>query len=216
LEARQLGEDGISRRDVMKRLVGVVLLAVIGCVIVAGCLYDRFTLSQSLDPAVGWDPAAFVEYLEEVFEPMTPLLEETGDVLDFERFRFFSGKDLNGADETVVIVPLTEDSPSYQWALLPEEEAPLADIVPLPFVGFLALDPCDCFRTIENGVPYLYRILGYDVPAELVDADGEFVRSSTEFSWEDRGAPAEGEWFLYRGNVIFHVIFCATTGTNQK
>ncbi|MBU0596168.1 hypothetical protein KJ567_05750 [Candidatus Bipolaricaulota bacterium] len=200
----------------MRKVVGVALLAVIGCVIVAGCLYDRFTQSQSLGTAPGWDHAAFVEYLEEVFEPMVPLLEETGDVLDFERFRFFSSKDLNGKDETVVIVPLTADSPSNQLAFMTEEEAPLADIVPLPYGGFLALDPCTCFHTIENGVPYLYRILGYDVQAELVGAEGNFVRLSTEFSWTNRGAPIEGEWLLFRGNVIWHAMFCGSTTSNQK
>ncbi|MFC2099844.1 hypothetical protein ACFLSF_03335 [Candidatus Bipolaricaulota bacterium] len=104
----------------MKKLVGVTLLVVIGCTIVAGCLYDRFTESQSIGVPAGWDHAAFATYLEEVFKPMRPLLEKTGDALDFERFRFFSGKDLNGKDETVVIIPLTADSPSYQLAFLPE------------------------------------------------------------------------------------------------
>lgn len=200
----------------MRKVVGVVLLVVIGCTIVAGCLYDRLAQSQSLGNPLGWDHAAFAEYLETVFEPMVPLLEETGDTLDFERFRFFSGKDLNGADETVVIIPLTADSPSNQLAFMTEEEAPLADIAPLPAAGFLSLDPSTCFSTIENGVPYLYRILGYDVQAELVNADGSFVRSSTEFSWDNRGAPNEPEWLLARGNVFFHFAFCGVVGTNQK
>ncbi len=200
----------------MKRVLGVCALGIVVCGLLAGCLLDRFVSSQSLDAVPGWDHAAFVAYLEGVFEPMLPLLEQTGDTLDFERFRFFSGKALNGKDETVVLIPLTMDSPSTQLAFLTEEEAPLAEIVPLPMCGFLALDPCTCFHTIENGVPYLYRVLGYDVQAELVDAQGSFVRSSTEFSWENRGDPNEGSWLLFRGNVYFHLEWCASVCTNQN
>ena len=163
----------------------------------------------------GWDHGAFVEYLREVFEPMKPLLANTGDELDFERFRFFSGKKMNGEDETAVIIPLTEDSPSQRVAMKSEEEAPLADYVPLPFVGFLPLDPCTCFHTIRNGVPYLYRVLGYDVQAEMVDSSGAFVRQSTEFSWKNRGAPTEGEWVRASGNITFHTMSCGTACTNQ-
>jgi len=200
----------------MKRVYGLIALVVIGGGVLAGCLLDRVISPQSATTLAGWDHAAFVTYLEGVFEPMQPLLEETGDVLDFARFRFFSGKDLNGADETVVIIPLTADSPSTQLAQLSEEEAPLAEIAPLPLVGFLALDPCTCFHTIVNGVPYLYRALGYDVQAELVDAEGSFVRSSTEFSWEDRGNPTDREWLTFRGNLVFHMMWCATVSTNQQ
>lgn len=196
-------------------MLGVCVLGIVVCGLLAGCLLDRLPSSQSLDAVPGWDHAAFVRYLEDVFEPMLPLLEQTGDTLDFERFRFFSAKALNGEDETVVIIPLTMDSPSTRLAFLSEEEAPLAEIAPLPSVGFLALDPCTCFHTIENGVPYLYRILGYDVQAELVDAEGNFVRSSTEFSWEHRGDPIEGEWLMLKGNIIFHGTDCEQTTTNQ-
>ncbi len=200
----------------MKRVLGVCVLGIVVCGLLAGCLLDRLPSSQSLDAVPGWDHAAFVRYLEDVFEPMLPLLEQTGDTLDFERFRFFSGKALNGEDETVVIIPLTMDSPSTQLAFMSEEEASLAEIAPLPLAGFLALDPCTCFHTIENGVPYFYRILGYDVQAELVDAEGNFVRSSTDFSWEHRGDPIEGEWVTFKGNVGWHFLTCTVVGTNQK
>lgn len=200
----------------MKRILGVCALGIVVCGILAGCLLDRLVSSQSQDVVPGWDHAAFVVYLEGVFEPMQPLLEQTGDTLDFERFRFFSGKAVNGEDETVVIIPLTMDSPSTQVAFLAEEEAPLAENVPLPMCGFLPLDPCTCFHTLENGVPYLYRILGYDVQAELVDAQGTFVRSSTDFSWENRGTANEDEWLTFRGNATFHFLFCVVVHTNQQ
>ena len=199
----------------MKRMLGVCALGIAVCGLLAGCLLDGLVTSQSQDEVVGWDHAAFVTYLEGVFKPMLPLLEKTGDTLDFERFRFFSGRDLNGEDETVVIIPLTMDSPSIQLALLTEEEAPLAEIAPLPMAGFLALDPSTCFSTIENGVPYVMRILGYDVQAEVVDAQGNFVRRSSEFSWENRGNPNEGEWLTFRGNVVIHFTPCPQIGMNN-
>ena len=180
-----------------------------------GCLADKLLTPES-HSALSWDHEAFVAYLEDVFEPMLPLLAQTGDTLDFERFRFFSGKDLNGEDETVVIIPLTIDSPSTKLAFMSKEEAPLEEIAPLPMCGFLALDPCTCFHTIENGVPYLYRIRGYDVQAELVDVEGSFIRSSTEFAWEYRGDPIKGEELTFRGNIYVHMVWCAEACTNQK
>jgi hypothetical protein len=206
---------GFARRRKMRRAFGVCVLGIVVCGLLAGCLLDRLSSPHSLDAVPGWDHAAFVRYLEGVFDPMLPLLEQTGDALDFERFRLFSGKALNGADETVVVIPLTPDSPSARLALLSEEEAPLAEIVPLPLIGFLALDPSTCFHTIENGVPYLCRILGYDVQAELVDAEGNFVRSSTEFSWEHRGNPIEGEWFTFKGNALIHTGGCVVIRVNN-
>jgi len=197
----------------MKRVYGFAFLALIAAVILAGCLYDQWS-PQSVQVA-GWDHGAFVDYLREAFAPTEGLLAQTGDELDFERFRFFSGKDINGKDETVVIIPLTVDSPSLQVALLSEADAPLAGVAPLPFAGFLALDPCTCFHTLENGVPYIYRILDYS-KAELVNGKGAFVRHSTELSWGKRGNPDEGEWYLFLGNVKFHLGQCTTASTNQK
>jgi len=197
----------------MKKVDGVVFLALIAAVILAGCLYDQWS-PQSVQVA-GWDHAAFVDYLREAFAPTEDLLAQTGDELDFERFRFFSGKDINGKDETVVVIPLTSASTSYRLAYRSEGEAPLAEIAPLPFAGFLSLDPSTCFSVLENGVPYIYRIVTYD-KAELVDAKGAFVRHSTEFSWTHRGNPNEGEWYTYLGNIKFHFGQCTTTSTNQK
>ena len=199
----------------MKRQLAMCVLGVAAIGVLAGCLAETLLTPES-HSALGWDHAASVGYLEDVFEPMLPLLEQTGDTLDFERFRFFSGKDLNGEDETVVIIPLTIDSPSTKLAFMSEEEAPLEEIAPLPMCGFLALDPCTCFHTIENGVPYLYRIRGYDVQAELVDIEGSFIRSSTEFAWEHRGDPIKGEELTFRGNIYVHMEWCAEACTNQK
>ena len=198
----------------MKRALGIVALVAIIRIVVAGCLNGWLAGPQSVDVAVGWDHAAFVEYLRDVFKPTEELLEKTGDALDFERFRFFSGKDLNGEDETVVHIPLTLDSPSHQKALLPEELMPLASIAPLPLCGFLSLDPSTCFHSVKNGVPYVYRIVDYE-RAELVGAKGEFVRWSTTFSWGQRGNPNEPEWYKYQGNSFAHFISCCKISTNQ-
>jgi len=59
------------------------------------------------------------------------------------------------------------------------------------------------------------RMLGYDVQAEVVDTQGNFVRPSSEFSWENRGNPNEGEWLTFRGNVIYHFEGCAKISMNQ-
>lgn len=198
--------------DTMKRSVVIAVLGMLTCVL-AGCALAGLLSPQATEiRGAGWDHAAFVEYLRGVFEPMDSLLAQTGDELDFERFRFFSGKNLNGADETVVIIPLNEDCPSYRLALLDETEVPLADIAPLPYGGFLALDPCDCFSAIENGVPYLLRVVSYE-QAEMVDANGKFIRPSTTFSWLRGGN--EPEWYKFLGNVTFHFNQCITTGANQ-
>jgi hypothetical protein len=148
--------------------------------------------------------------------PIDILLDETtGDKLDYENLRFFTGTNLNGADESVVSVLLTPDSPSAKAAMKTEEQAPLADLAPLPICVLLPLAPCNCFRSLENGVPYLYRILNYE-QAELVNAAGEFVRYSTSFSWTERGAAnPEPEWHKYLGNYILHFLSCGTISSNQ-
>jgi len=143
------------------------------------------------------------------------LNETTGDRLDYENLRLSSGTSLNGADETVVSVFLTPDSPSAVAAMKTEQQAPLADLVPLPICVLLPLAPCDCLHSLENGTPYLYRILSYE-QAELVNAAGELVRYSTAFSWQNRGAiNPEPEWHKYLGNYIFHFQSCVTITTNQ-
>lgn len=174
-------------------------------------------MNPQMDSADGsvFDRQGLIDRVKERCEPMDRLLEETGDVLDYDNLRFFTGTSLNGADETVVSVFLTPDSPSAKAAMKTEEQAPLADLVPLPICVLLPLAPCTCFNILENGIPYLYRIISYQ-QAELVNAAGEFIRHSTTFSWEDRGsANPKPEWHKYLGNYIFHFLSCATISTNQ-
>ena len=162
-----------------------------------------------------FDRQGLIDRVKERCAPIEALLEETGDTLDYDNLRFFTATGLNGADETVVSVFLTLDSPSVQASLLTEKESPLADLVPLPLAVLLPLDPCTAFHSLENGIPYLYRILSYE-QAELVNAKGEFIRYSTSFSWENRGSDApEPEWHKYLGNYKFHFFTCGTVGTNQ-
>ena len=159
------------------------------------------------------DRAVLVEEVQARFEGMSRFLAETtGDRLDFVNLRFFSATNLNGADETVVIVPLTEDSPSYQLALQSEEAAPLAGIAPLPLGGMLPLDPCTAFHSLENNVAYLFRAISYE-DAEIVDEAGERIRMATEFSWNRGGN--DPEWYMYRGNTVIHFQTCATIRVNN-
>jgi len=147
-----------------------------------------------------FDRQGLIDRVKERCAPIEALLEETGDTLDYDNLRFFTSTGLNGADETVVSVFLT---------------LPLADLVPLPLAVLLPLDPCTAFHSLENGIPYLYRILSYK-QAELVNAKGEFIRYSTSFSWENRGSDTpEPEWHKYLGNYKFHFFTCGTVSTNQ-
>ncbi len=66
--------------------------------------------------AVGemFDRDAFLAKVRAAFRPLEALLRE-GDELDYKHAALFSGF-LNGTDEHVVIVLLTEDSPSVERA----------------------------------------------------------------------------------------------------
>jgi len=155
--------------------------------------------------------AELVANVREVFKHMEPLLGE--DRFDYENLRLFSGTALNGADETVVFVPLTRESPTYLKMLQSEEEAPLADMAPMPVCGFLPLDPCDCFSVLQNGIPYLVRALTYH-RAEMVDANGNYVRDTTEYEWQ-RGQQ-EPEWYKFLGNAACHCPGCSRITVNQQ
>ncbi|MCK5586924.1 hypothetical protein KAJ02_12705 [Candidatus Bipolaricaulota bacterium] len=200
----------------MTRRLGVFLGLILVVLMVVGCLFQQPATPTSAMSSSVFDRQGLIERVQERCEPIEALLAETGDTLDYENLRFFTATKLNGADETVVSIFLTEDSPSSQAAMLTEEESPLEALAPLPFAVLLPLEPCTSFSILQNGVPYLYRILSYE-QAELVDAEGKFVRYATEFSWEERGtSDPEPEWHKYIGNYIFHFLRCATISTNQN
>ena len=200
----------------MRRRCTVLLaLALTVMVVASGCLFQNPAAPTATSSVDVFDRQALIDRAKERCEPIEALLAETGDTLDYDNLRFFTGTNLNGADETVVSVFLTADSSSHLAAMKTEEEAPLAALAPLPIAVLLPLDPCTTFSVLENGVPYLYRIVSYE-RAELVTADGEFVRYSTEMSW-DRGTPdPEPEWHKYLGNYSYHAPSCVTITTNQK
>ena len=196
-----------------KRAFWVVVVGIaVAAALVACDMLQDVQSTASAEEGIGFDRAALLAYIEEAFEPMEALLGE-GDEFDYENFRFFTGTNLNGSDETVVIVPLSVDSTTVQKALLTEEEAPLAEMSPMPVMGLLPLEPCTCFRALENGVPYLCQVLSYE-RAILVDADGEYVRDTTTFEW-NRGA-GEPEWYTYRGNVATHQFPCVMVSVNNN
>lgn len=196
----------------MKKLFWVTaVLAVVLCGMVACQLMTNVSPKEA--SAIVFDRHALVDRVRATFAELSASLEaETGDQFDFDNLRFFSATNLNGADETVVIIPLTADSPSYLVALQSEEEAPINSIVPLPHAGFLSLNPSNCFHSLENGVPYLIRMLGHE-SADVVNASGVWIRDATDVSW-NRGAE-EPEWYKYLGNTSFHFPTCAVITMNQ-
>jgi hypothetical protein len=201
----------------MKMRSACVLSLVLAVLVVtAGCLLQREISPASTALSSVFDRQGLIERVRERCQPIEVLLDATGDTLDYDNLRFFSATNLNGADETLVWIMLTVDSPSIQAALLTEEKSPLADLVPLPFAVLLPLEPCTSFHTLQNGVPYLYRVISYE-QAELVNAAGEFVRYSTTFSWEARGTKdPEPEWHKFLGNHVAHLFTCGTVSTNQN
>jgi len=168
----------------------------------------------------GWDEAEFIEGLKETFAPLEHLLEE-GDKFDYERYRFFAAPNLNGGNEYVVFVQLTEDSPSV--LVCPEigETKMWPEIRPLPHVGILALQGTECFADMENGKAYLYRWLDWG-ECEMVDEHGVRARMATEAYWKRGGN--DPEWLLFTGmgrtdkephGASMHMFSCSVVTTNQ-
>ncbi len=162
--------------------------------------------------AVGemFDRDAFLAKVRAAFKPLEALLPE-GDELDYEHAALFSGF-LNGTDEHVVIVLLTEDSASVKRAEELGYTLEWKDVGKLPLLAIMILPPTDCIRDVEFNVPYLVRGLDWDV-AELVDPRGKVAR--TVETWWARGAD-EGVYYKFSGNVKIHIQTCTTVGMNQN
>ena len=170
----------------------------------------------------GWDRVAFVNSLRERVAVLEPLLCE-GDAFDYERFRFFSAQDLNGGNETAVIVPLTKDSPSERARFDLVGTVPWTQIAPLPFVAFLPLDNTNCFGQVVNGVPYLQRCIDWN-RVEFVNEHGDHVRDATSCYWERGSNKPEKLWFTGGApespagephGLGYHAPTCCTVTTNE-
>ncbi len=175
---------------------GIVLAVVSGVTLAAvGEMFDR---------------DAFLAKVRAAFKPLEALLPD-GDELDYEHAALFSGF-VNGTDEDVVIVLLTEDSASVKRAEELGYTLEWKNIGTLPLFAIMILPPTDCIRDVEFNVPYLVRGLDWDV-AELVDPRGNVAR--TVETWWTRGAD-EGVYFKFSGNVKVHLQSCTTVGVNQN
>jgi len=168
----------------------------------------------------GWNEAEFIQGLKDTFKPVEHLLAD-GDQFDYDRYRFFAAPNLNGGNEYVVFIQLTEDSPSVQMCDEIGETKTWPEIAPLPHLGMLSLDGTECFSNVENGKPYLYRWLNWG-ECELVDENGVRARMATEAYWKRGGSDPEKLWFTGMGRsgndphgAGVHCIKCSVVTQNQ-
>jgi len=175
--------------------VGIVLALIVGIVVHASPLFDR---------------AAFVEKVRLAFEPLEAILPD-GDAFDYEEAAIFSGV-VNGWQEHVVIVPLTQASVSIYVGKHLGEELSWADSATVPLFDFYMRPPTDCIHTLEPDMPYLVRGISWD-QAEVVNAQDVVARLF--MTWWRRGEDTPA-YYKFLGNVEVHIQTCTTAGTNQQ
>jgi len=156
-----------------------------------------------------FDRAAFIEKVRNTFKPLEASLPD-GDAFDYEEAALFSGI-VNGSQEHVVVVPLTQASLSFEVAKHLGEKKSWENIGTLPLFGFYMLSPTDCIHTLQPDTPYLARGIGWD-RAEMVDAEGRIPRLF--MTWWRRGEPTPA-YYKYSGNIEVHLETCTTSGSNQ-
>ena len=156
-----------------------------------------------------FDRAAFIDKVRTAFETVEHLLE-TGDAFDYDEVAIFSGV-VNGSQEHVVILPLTQASVSWHTQKTLGDHTSWDDISKLPLFGFYMLSPTDCIHTLKLDTPYLVRAVSWE-RAEVVNAADEVERMFV--TWVRRGEPARAE-YTFRGNVVIHFETCWTASSNQ-
>jgi hypothetical protein len=173
-------------------------------IMVAGLAVSAFGQTSPL-----FDRAAFIDNVQDAFADLEELLG-TGDAFDYEEAAIFSGV-VNGSQEHVVIVPLTQASVSFHIQKTLGNDMSWEDIDTLPLFGFYMMSPTDCIHSLEWNTPYLVRAVFWD-RAEVVNASGEVERMFV--TWVRRGEPASA-YFTFRGNVEIHLETCWTASSNQ-
>jgi hypothetical protein len=156
-----------------------------------------------------FDRSAFIDRVRDAFSGIEAMLG-TGDAFDYEEAAIFSGI-VNGAQEHVVIVPLTQASVSFHLQKTLGNDVSWEDIDTLPLFGFYMMSPTDCIHSLDWDTPYLVRAVFWD-RAEVVNANGEVERMFV--TWVRRGEPT-GAYFTFRGNVELHLETCWTASSNQ-
>ena len=182
------------KRGIWWVVIGAVILAV-GLVAHGAPLFDR---------------AAFLDGVRQAFVPLEALLPQ-GDAFDYEETAIFSGV-VNGSQEHVVIVPLTQASLSFYIAKHLGEELSWAGIESLPLFGFYMMSPTDCIHSLRPDTPYLVRGIAWD-QAEVVDAGGAVARLF--MTWWRRGEETPA-YYKFLGNVEVHCQTSSTVSTDQQ
>jgi hypothetical protein len=191
-----LPDEVIRMRRTMGWIVaGVAVALMVGVVVQASPLFDR---------------AAFIERVRQAFKPLEALLPD-GDAFDYEETAIFSGV-VNGSQEHVVVVPLTQASLSFYVGEHLGEQLSWADIDTLPLFGFYMLPPTDCIHTLKPDTPYLVRGISWD-QAEVVDANDTVVRLF--MTWWRRGEKTPA-YYKFLGNIEIHIQTCTTASSNQQ
>ena len=168
----------------------------------------------------GYSRESVRQKLAEMFEGVEAFLGK-GDAFDYENYRLFDGGGINGSREAVVLVPLTEDSPSRIIDRQLGKEVLLKDVSPLPWAGVVVLSPNECFSGLTENEPALIRLvddaddrLGSWAYAEYIDEYGTAVKITDEV--EKLIGVQEPESMKYKANVLWHAVTCTSVGTNQK
>ena len=153
-----------------------------------------------------FDRAAFID---KVFVDVEKLLG-TGDAFDYEEVAVFSGM-VNGSQEHVVILPLTQASVSFHIQKTLGNDTSWNDIDKLPLYGFYMMSPTDCIHSLNLDTAYLVRAVSWE-RAEVVNAAGGVERMFV--TWVRRGESSKA-YFAFRGNVEIHLETCWTSSSNQ-
>lgn len=156
-----------------------------------------------------FDRAVFIDKVRVAFADVEKLLG-TGDAFDYEEVAVFSGV-VNGSQEHVVILPLTQASVSFHTQQTLGNHASWDDISKLPLYGFYMMSPTDCIHTLKLDTAYLVRAVSWE-RAEVINADDEVERMFV--TWVHRGEPSKA-YFTFRGNVEIHLETCWTASSNQ-
>ena len=157
-----------------------------------------------------FDRAAFIAKVRQAFGPLEGLLSG-GDRFDYDEAMIFSGV-INGSQEHVVSVPLTQDSPSVDVAMHLGEQNSWAQAGKLPLFAFYMMPPTDCIHTLEPDVPYLVRGVAWE-KAEVIDVEEKMARYFT--TWWHRGDPKPA-YYKFSGNYEIHLQTCGTASSNQQ
>jgi hypothetical protein len=159
-----------------------------------------------------FDRADFVRQVRVTFQPLEARLAP-GDQFDYDHAAFFSGF-LNGRDEHLVVLLLTETSPSVTKARELGIRWSWEGANPLPLFAIMVLPPTDCVRDVEYSIPYLVRGLSWET-GDVIDASGAFVRD-VQTSWARGTEPAEPMYLRFSGNLKIHLQTCVTISMNQN